>query len=515
MKLSINNFKGIKSLDLDVPKKAIYISGPNESGKSTIIEAIRSAFGNDTVPGKRMGEIWGTGGRVKLDLESIKLQRTRSSCTPAKGEILKQLGMNQKAFSLCMTQDIVGLSAKELAAILAEVSSSDLDVKVELIDAGCASGKVKMLPRGISLKDAKAQAEGYRAGCKQRNLLEIGEDEGIDPGLSELIQKTRKDIATLKQQLFEKSTFLAQKNGLEEFSDSEISTLPSLKRQLASMSVKEKKESIAEKISWLKENKGCDCPTCSQFIGEDAADVLVANLEELEDEIQRHNAEADKAIEERNNLSGHIANIEAYIIISEALNDLKDASPEALHVFEEQLADLEAKSKKRIEWETVKRENDKISRENAQAKTNWDEWNAIAKACDKLAGKSVVKLNPLAERLAETSKLMGIDASIEGTTVLYQGRPFDQGSESARWRVSLLVYEAVNHFYRFPVLIIDEASINDVENRKALNGLISVIKGDYEHIVIGSTMFPGEIDPPVDHPWAMKVKVNNFQIVKG
>jgi hypothetical protein len=170
-----------------------------------------------------------------------------------------------------------------------------------------------------------------------------------------------------------------------------------------------------------------------------------------------------------------------------------------------QKQELEQEKATVISYEGAKKTFQSIKSQNDTLQAKWNAWDKIIKTCQAIEGESIQQRNPLEDRISYTASLFRMPIEVNGTEIIYQERPYDLASTSAQWRISLLVFEAVCHLYHFPMLLIDEASLNDSKFKMLLTDLVEAVKDDYEQTVIASTAFTDEKPIPPDHPWAEKL----------
>jgi hypothetical protein len=102
---------------------------------------------------------------------------------------------------------------------------------------------------------------------------------------------------------------------------------------------------------------------------------------------------------------------------------------------------------------------------------------------DGLAGDVLARsLAPLRERLAKSAQILGwrpVTLS-DDMELLMDGRPYLLHSESAQWRMDLIITEAICFLTKAPLLMIDRIDVLDEDNRASLLGYLERVASNEE-----------------------------------
>ena len=99
-------------------------------------------------------------------------------------------------------------------------------------------------------------------------------------------------------------------------------------------------------------------------------------------------------------------------------------------------------------------------------------------------------LKPVNDRLRHTALQTGwaqvrIEPDMEITV---DGRPFGLQSESAQWRASAAIADAISHLSGLRLLLLDRFDVLSLPNRDKLLRWLSAVKGDYDTIILCGTL---------------------------
>lgn len=121
-------------------------------------------------------------------------------------------------------------------------------------------------------------------------------------------------------------------------------------------------------------------------------------------------------------------------------------------------------------------------------------------------------LAPLYERLKITQQLLGYPVSFDKEfNILADGKSIKNLSESERYRLGIILQDSFMHLTGLKTMVIDEVNILDQQNKGLLLNILLKLQGDYENIILFSTI--GDVHPkPSFHPLISMIRVDNGKV---
>jgi hypothetical protein len=185
-RLHVKDLGPIKEAVLDDRAAVTILLGPNEAGKSTLLEALHVLYfgmrGKLAVSdGKAMARDGSKGWLVEATLGETELRATRSS-RPLKKDCEETLGDPRVFRSLTYLRYFLGMMPAERKALVADLNATDTAALYEKLEAAGAPAPVLEAVQAGNMKKAHAEAVEARRGMTRllRDAKEIGEKEVLD-----------------------------------------------------------------------------------------------------------------------------------------------------------------------------------------------------------------------------------------------------------------------------------------------------------------------------------------------
>ncbi len=357
-RLHVKDLGPIKEAVLDDRAAVTILLGPNESGKSTLLEALHVLYfgmrGKLAVSdGKAMARDGTKGWLVEATMGETELRATRSS-RPLKKDCEETLGDPRVFRSLTYLRYFLGMRPAERKALVADLNATDTAALYEKLEAAGAPAPVLAAVQAGNMKKAHAEAVDARRGMTRllRNAKEIGEKEVLDPevetkqgklSVSQLPLKTIEGslarIRSRRDKLVKEGVerrahrevldrAAQAKRDLEElqaaahWEDADETRLLTIGRELEEWRAKAAEATLLIKVTseavlrfskleeQVSEGGSIDCPTCTRPLGESEADDVLRDLHTAANVasnnghiVQQNSADATKVLaEERKKL---------------------------------------------------------------------------------------------------------------------------------------------------------------------------------------------------------------------
>ena len=458
-KLSIDSFLQIRAMDLHLDRFPIHlIAGHNESGKSSIHEAIRFCMLGETArvslkkDYNKMVRAGSKTGAVRLDYIDIEDGHDFIHRDVATGKILDGYE-GEPEFAVAEVMDATKFpyfNAKHQRQMLSKL----LNIKIDKKEVGAALKRkgipdayieqiVPMLRSGFEAaqKEAKAKQSERRAMWEQLTGEKWGTQKGFD--------------WKPEQRIVAKGMYEAQK------------------RQVAKY--KSAHEKALEKVGAVKAvtgGFGAPCPACGVPLQWKGMDLSL------------------KAEDPRGDLKDNTATKKD----AENFGGLYEQELRSLQQME---ADLDFnKRMTEIKQESLDLHNQVLG------------W---MKAADELAPDGIPgqiisdKLKPMNNRLRETAmKTTWDQVTIDATMDITIGTlPYTLCSESAQWRAQAAIAEAISFISGIGIICLDRIDVLDLSNRVRLLKWIHGVAADHKTILLFGTLkeAPAKLPPTIGLHW--------------
>lgn len=547
-RLAVENFLGLRTINLKLPDPVTLIAGDNDSGKSSLQEAIRFAFTGESARvrlKKHYSQLVRDGAskasvQIEFALENDDDGVARASLPS--GEYLCRPKPDPALPFVLDAPRFAALDLKERRRFLFELVGvqTDIDAILKRIEARAIGDELvatvlPMLRGGFEAAekwasdmarklraewsrltgeeygavkaaawkpaaaagpavDAKAVAAlGERLGALKRTQEEAASR------LSVLHYRRRQQIATQPEiaRLNEQSTaFAAKKQELDEANaaaESEIAVIEKLRARVANDS-----------------RRKMECPSCGELLMEENEGWLTVAVAVDDNHVLELKLELEKQEAAHRVFSNDLAMREG------ELNDMMHAA-EKMAAFERGLGTPitdKAIAKAETELEELEARRGALAIEHATASIAFDEqdrasrievtaqaihvklqaWKAVEAALaptgipGELLGEA---LGPINARLQWSSAASGwAQVSITPDMDILAGhRPYELLSESARWRAQAMISEAISFLAGIRILILDRVDVLAIANReKLLNWTDALVADGYDTIMLFATL---------------------------
>ncbi len=459
-KLSIDSFLQIRAMDLVLDRFPIHlIAGHNESGKSSIHEAIRFAMLGETARVSlkkdyaKMIRAGSKSGTIRLDYVDIEDGHDFIQRDVGSGKVLDGY-TGEPEFCVAEVMDATKFpyfDAKHQRKMLSKLLSIKIDKK-DVADALSRKGVDKeyidqilpMLRSGFEAahKEAKSKQSEHRAKWEQLSGEKWGTQKGFD-------WKPEKRIVA-------KGMMVAKKKEVDKY--------------------KKAWESALEKVGETKRYEGGAsdaCPGCGVKLTWTGQKLVLKDEQPDPKEMKSGTA----ARKEADNLSG---------------------------LYEQELAALQ---KLETDLDFNKRMNE-IKTESLDLHNKVLGW---MKAADELAPDGIPgqiiadKLKPMNERLRETAiKTTWEQVTITPVMDIMIGTlPYSLCSESSQWRAQAAIAEAISFIAQIGIVSLDRIDVLDLRNRSRLLRWIHSVATDHKTILLFGTLkeAPAKLPPTIGLHW--------------
>lgn len=451
--ISALNFMRIGEIDVDLSDSNIHLfAGLNESGKSTLQEAIRFACFGETVRVSKKGDYklmvkdGAKQGFVSVDIDNVIFRRNiatgalSNEDVAAPPDALRYLldahlfpGMKSDERRKFLFRALgVGLKPADIKERILK-----RDIKEECIDA--------ILPMLLS---------GGFGGAYNETKRKTTEARGVWKGI------TGETYGSKKGEKWEAEALFTQDN--REQLDTWREEVVELETQIEARLI----EKGAQQAGKSSHHEGIQltCPECST--------KLVYQMG-----VVTKYVEQDKEPPPESE-------------IDQILNKHKQRKS-ALQTEISRLEFIEARDK----------ELDKLTEKAKVAHDSALEWKALEAilAPDGLPAEIISEaITPLNERLKKSSidtgwKTCQIDATME---VSMDGRPYTLQSESSRWRADAMIAEALSNLTGLGVLVLDRVDVLDIGSRMQLIKWVIGLRDEYNNILLFATLKEPPTMPP-------------------
>lgn len=459
--VSIDNFLQISALDLSMSDSTPVhlIAGLNESGKSSIHEAIRFAILGETErvhlkrDYERMIRDGAKTGSVRVEYINERGDHDFIHRDIATGKVIDGYE-GEPEFAVAEVMDATKFPfydhkmQRQILSRLLHIKIDREDVRNRLLRRKIAEERIDaimpMLRAGFEAAHKEAKAQQSAARAKWEALA--GEKWGSQKGAS--FQPEKKIIVG--------SMLTAQRREVEKYEKAHLAAV--------------------EKLGAKKAYKGGysgPCPSCGVKLTFTGQDLVLHEPVPSKDEMK----EDTKARQE----------------------------VESLH----QLYKQEAVKLQEMEADLAFNDRlDEIAKETRQLHEEILSWMQLAEAfdADGIPGEIISdKLKPINDRLRETAVLTGWDqVRISPTMEVEIGvLPYSLGSESAQWRAQAAIAEAISYVGEIGLLCLDRIDVLDVPNRSRLLKWVHKIAESHSTILLFGTLKerPAKLPPTFTLHW--------------
>ena len=513
--ITIQNFCGIRAVDVALPTPLTLFAGHNHAGKSSLIEGIKAAmlgqFNSRILLKKDAGQLVTDGakkGSVLVKTDETEFTFALPSCAGngTEHDVLAQL-LNSNALAARGT-------AMRRTTLLA-ISGCKITPKViysKLAERGCNSDKYEVIDLANGLDAASKYADEQTRDARASWKTVTGESYGskkaeewvapkVDIDGNDSAEFTIAKIDALQKeinQLHDYRTKLFVENNASNATikaTADLTTksagLERIKAKLAHDQAKllEWEKTLVNAQSYAALDKGMTCPCCEKLLSVvDGELVEVDTLPHLDKAPTVAITECEKSIAL---FKSAVNNGQRDLLMAEnAANEL-DALPnfdaKSIIANEQKIAtaeqEIKAKQAQANELNAKLREAAAIAQKNAHADSNTTkaaqyhqdvlDWTAIAEALGpggipaEILASALDPFNNLLRDVATATNWaqVAINADMEITA---NGRAYNLLSESEKWRADTALTYAISQLSGMKMFVLDRMDVLDVNSRLSL-----------------------------------------------
>lgn len=550
-RLQIQNFLGVRSVDIELLEPVTLLAGRNFAGKSSVQEAVRMALTGETV----RVELKKDYGTLVTEGQETGFVEISTDAGDFSVVLPSGKGIHSDSHSLSYVlnaQRFASLGGVERRVFLFGLMGLRADgdaVTQRMLARKCDAKKVELiapfLRAGFDAGQKEAQAKARE--CKaQWKTATGGETYGTVKAASFKVEKQEVDIAALEQEradlvqieqeIEEGSTRLGELRGRAKQSAEQSGKLTDLREKASRYARIQDKLNRDEaalnewtaKVEALRGSQASQeaipCPDCgvmlilkdSTLVHTDplakGTDDDLAKLPEYEKALrllQSAVANGKRDLAEANAAAEAIRQIEDGTIAAPSTDEIAALSTR-IETLKHGRGNQQAAIRLLEEAERRATEADKRTAVAAQHHADVQSWEAIADALapDGIPGEMVAEaLGPLNERLTESADVSEwADVTVtRDMQVLAGGRPYALLSESEKWRVDAMIAEAIAHLSGLKLLVLDRFDVLDLKGREDLLIWLDILAqdGDIDTTLIFGTLkgLPSRLPSCVNAYW--------------
>lgn len=521
LKLNIQNFRIIRKLDLvDEGKLSIFV-GYNESGKTSLTQAIKFAFAGEAFghKGKNLATLITHGESrmsVRVQVNDMLVHRTSYDTGDSLSDIAKNLNSPKEVVPILFDSEMVGDGGnKAMRAYLTGIAEDLFDPSVHFANDEAVRGCADLAKRAgkLTVKAIVAYCEEQRAAKKvpSRPVQPQGErpsDAQLQLAKSAIeaaaahVTACKADMDAAVKTSHELSQVAHHIKAVEAYraaaaitSGSDVlgDQRPHLERVCnINLSVYEATAALLRDAGYPDESKMCSNLKAElEFVTKNAAAILKDHPKPPEApmcppepacfaDYQSAMQASGKTLPEMLNLVNMaVQNTTERFNAAVAAQDTAQARYDLLQRLTGAWSSFDANM---VDYET-----------NAQRITlEWERWNRAAK---EIAAAHTAFLTQQSQRFAAIISDMGAAVlggrklSLDITNgITLNGLPIAEVSKSTRWRMEVSVMTAIARSVKSPLLLIDGADILDIRNRKTMTSfLMEHVVPHFKHVVLTMT----------------------------
>jgi len=550
--INLNNFIGVRSLNLDITDPVLLVAGPNGSGKSTIRDAVR--FG-----------IFGTPGRVeaKRDYKSLISTGAKKGVVQISIEgnnITRDVGTGKvdSSTNIILQEDDLGfvidadkfasLNVNEKRATLFRVMSVKKDqaaIKKRMVDQGCdeklTDSIMIMLRSGFEAaeKDAAQQATAAKGTWKgvtgetygikkaeiweakapevdmeqlQKELLEHNKQLKAEEKSLDGLNKKIGEATAVTQTIDNMNTEIEEQRTL--FKDGRVAPKDIEESAIQIEALKSDIQEIESQLLSLDVNvMEFICPDCAVPHRLTVIDgkIVVADTHSIGDDVHQQRVTLNETITTiKNELHEEAARQkkldEAHaaernvLKLLEQRNKMNGEQSEDLDALEQSVAEAKQNIEKiRLEIgenTVLQLKSTHADKTTEQAKNAHEEAVKWLKIKDALSPSGIPAellaeaISPLNATLAEHSVTTGWKpVRIEDDmTITADGRDYALLSESEQWRCDSMIAASISKITKIGVLILDRIDVLDLPSRSVAMNWLLGLSSEFGTIMVMGTL---------------------------
>lgn len=552
IELQIENFRIIRELSFTDPGKLSVLVGPNESGKSTLVQAIRAAF---------VGEAYGHRGKdlsrlvthgesrfsVKLRLgNGITAARTVSTGSTQKA-VAEMLGVPIEVLPLLFDSALCGDGGnKHLKAFLGGAGTARFNPLTHFAE----NAEVLHCVTRAHQAGAHATTKRIIAFCEEQRAASKDPTPPLEPNfprpLASTIAAAEAAVVNLEAARVEAAQQLAQLNGSATALVACQDYLRSVDQFNAQAKLAAQTDPLGKQRAALTKLSGINSSTLHVIAGtlvETGDTPLATEVSSVASKVALAASNAANTLRQNPPPASMpvMPVLPPYAkptwdmlaaqgtvtptLITEMLGGVVKAQADAQVLQQTKLNDLTAAQTSLRElherngaWQTYDSQLPRFAALVNEKRAEWARWDrsakAIAEAEDDFTRKQGASFGKMVSDFG-TTLLQGRHLRVDPTDGIFLGpETMEEVSESTRWRIEVAVMAAIAKLLRSPILLIDGADILDKYNRGPLTAFIAdVLMPHFEHIILTASV-RNELseEKPLALPGATKWIITKGQI---
>lgn len=522
LKVDVEHFRLLRNLCFDDPTKLSIITGYNESGKTTFVQAIKFAL---------TGEAFGHRGRsianllthgesrlaVRVKCGSLYAYRTTTSGDPLRA-IAERAGIPVDVMPLLFDAQLCGDGgSKHLAAFLDGAGSVRFNPSVHFANDQEISFFIEQARRAgkLETKQIITYCESVRAQQKappppvrptmprptkgQEETVTENRRKALDAvnqaqsQLSELLDVSGKLTSILNYlkevESYERQQKLgaggdalgARRTALTKVVNVNQQTLPNIAKLLGEAGFSDESVALRETAHHL------------DVVIDRARKVLADNPPPPELPLAPVLAPDALALyremDERDELKSVGRFLSDAVAAEQALRGQLAAAQNSLQILDNELNQLHAAFGAWQQYDSAAADQDQGA---VRAKDEWARWDRAAKAIAEAEIEHLNKVGDFFGKLVSDLSgliLQGRRVRIDRQDGIFLGQiPIAECSESTKWRIEIAIMASIARTMKSPLLLVDGADVLDVNNRSLFTDfIIQHICPHFEHVVITTT----------------------------
>lgn len=554
LKLNIQNFRNIRSLDMTDEGKLTLIVGLNESGKSSLTNAIKFAF---------TGEAYGHKGKdldtlvthgeprfaIRVQVNDLLVNRTSYGTGDSVTDIAQRLDVSPTVMPVLFDSQMAGDGGnKAMRAFLTGTSADQFDPSVHFATTNPSIKECSDLAK----RSGKLQVKAIVTFCEGERAKQQKPDKPVLPTLArptaEQLQQAMSDIAVLTQQQAQakadQDSALAISQDLSQVANY-LRAMDDYQTKLATTRTDDVLGSRRLQLDRLSSCNPKTLENISQLLASTGHDVVAKELDALQSTITALIMDARKTIADNPPPASAPAKPVEPAIFAEYRNSLEaggKAIKETLPTYLAQATTAVQSNNERYQaataalsagrqksdsyqqalgaWATYDANNMDYEAKAHKSVVEWERWNTAAK---EIQAAHLVFLTEQSERFSNI--VSGMGAAVLGgrkltiditNGITLNGIPIEEVSVSTKWRMEIVVMTAVAATLRSPLLVIDGADVLDVHNRRVLTTFITDnVVPHFKHVILTMTAKDDiSLEKPLPAGIASRWIMNNGQISK-
>lgn len=546
LRVNIQNFRNIRSLDLSDDGKLTVIVGYNESGKSSFIGAIKFAFTGEAFghKGKDLDTLITHGESrfsTRVQVNDLLVNRTSYGTGDPVSSIAQRLDISALVFPVMFDSQMAGDGGnKAMRAYLTGTAGDQFDPSVHFAEdksiKDCAD---------LAKRSGKLQVKAIVAFCEAQRAMHQKPSKPVVPPsarptetqIQQLATAIETCASTLAQAKADRDSAISISHDLSQVANY-IRAMEQYQTRLATTKFDDPLGSERQSLERLS---GCNPQTLSAIAVQlqtagytDEAKLLSSfqvQIATIVTSVRERLAAnpvppsapvrpAEPAIfaDYRNSLEAGGQPLATVLpaVLSQATTAVQVSSDRYTAIETDRTTkqqQYDAMQRALGAWQTYDGTSQEYDTAAQRAEVEWARWDTAAKQIqlahtDFLTEQSTRFSNIVSQMGAAV--LGGRKLSVDVTNgITLGGLPIEDVSVSTRWRMEICVMTAIAASLKSPLLLIDGADVLDVKNRRLLTEFITeFVVPHFKHVVLTMTAkddinLETKLDSPIASRWIM------------